>query len=143
MARDYFHIFYREPSQAEKIRTLGQHLETNVEKVNRPPEQWWEEERTRVTGRTVSLTDLVMRWVSQNSLILNFRLWCAAPRLIKSPSAPIGGQKELGFEAEVWGGNFVTFGVKNHSEKSYHLSELCLEVWVVTTPGKGAIPDKS
>lgn len=49
----------------------------------------------------------------------------------------------MAFEAEVCGGSFVSFRVKNHSEKCHSLSELCLEVWGVTTPGKAAIPDKS
>lgn len=46
-------------------------------------------------------------------------------------------KNQLAFEAEmcVWG-DFVTFRVKNHSEGSCFLSELCLEMWGVTRPGK-------
>lgn len=41
----------------------------------------------------------------------------------------------MAFEAEMWG-DFVTVRVKNHSEGSGFISELCLEMWRVTRPGK-------
>lgn len=44
-------------------------------------------------------------------------------------------KNQMAFEAEMWG-DFVTFGVKNHSEGSCFLSELCLETWGVTRAGK-------
>lgn len=53
---------------------------------------------------------------------------------LKTPcKAPCKNQ--MAFEAEMWG-DFVTSRVKNHSDESCFLSELCLEMWGVTRPGK-------
>lgn len=61
---------------------------------------------------------------------------------LKTPSkAPCKNQ--MAFEAEMWG-DFVTSRVKNHSEESCFLSELCLERKLGSPQAwKDATPDQS
>lgn len=87
---------YREPSQIEEKRTLGQDLVTYIEKVNKPPEQQQEEEHTQVMGQSVSLTDPVMRGFMK---LFNFKsetLVCS-PWAVKIPISSRSWVERIGF----------------------------------------------